>query len=96
MFHGRQIYDKVNKLHERALRIVYNDTVTSFENLMIKDKYFMIHHQNIQLLVIEIYRTIHNLPGGNLSEFFVRNNHNRCKNRSLFGKESFLRIRELR
>ena len=32
MFHGRQINDKINKLHERALRIVYNDTVTSFEN----------------------------------------------------------------
>ena len=27
MFHGRQINDKINKLHERALRIVYNDTV---------------------------------------------------------------------
>ena len=25
MFHGRQINDKTNKLHERALRIVYND-----------------------------------------------------------------------
>ena len=31
MFHGRQINDKINKLHERALRIVYNDTVKSFE-----------------------------------------------------------------
>ena len=72
MFHGRQVNDKINKLHERALRIVYNDTVTSFENWLIKDKSFTIHHQNIQLLVIEIY----NLPGGNLSEFFVRNNHN--------------------
>ena len=76
MFHGRQINDKINKLHERALRIVYNDTVTSFENLLIKDKSFTIHHQNIQLLAIEIYKAIHNLPGGNLSEFFVRNNHN--------------------
>ena len=27
MFHGRQTNDKVNKLHERALRIVYNDTM---------------------------------------------------------------------
>ena len=63
MFHGRQT-------------IVYNDTVTSFENLLIKDKSFTIHHQNIQLLAIEIYKAIHNLPGGNLSEFFVRNNHN--------------------
>ena len=76
MFHGRQINGKINKLHERALRIVYNDTVTSFENLLIKDKSFTIHRQNIQLLAIEIYKAIHNLPGGNLGEFFVRNNHN--------------------
>ena len=76
MFQGRLINDKINKLHERALRIVYNDTVTSFENLLIKDKSFTIHHQNIQLLAIEIYKAIHNLPGGNLSEFFVRNNSN--------------------
>ena len=76
MFHERQINDKINKLHERALRIVYNDTVTSFENLLIKDKSFTIHHQNIQLLAIEIYVAIHKLPGGNISEFFVRNNHN--------------------
>ena len=43
-----QIHDKINKLHERALRIVYNDTVTSFEELLVKDKTFTIHHQNIQ------------------------------------------------
>ena len=30
MFHGRKINDKINKVHERALRIIYNDTVTSF------------------------------------------------------------------
>ena len=76
MFHGRQINDKINELHERAPRIIYNDTVMSFENLLIKDKSFTIHHQNIQLLAIEIYKAIHNLPGGNLSERFVRNNHN--------------------
>ena len=76
MFHGRQINDKINKLHERALRIVYNDTITSFEELLVKDKTFTIHHQNIQSLAIEIYKSMNNLPGGNLSEFFVSNNHN--------------------
>ena len=54
MFNGTQINDKINKLHERALRIVYNDIVTSFEDLLIKDKSFTIHFQNIQLLAIEI------------------------------------------
>ena len=48
MFHGRLINDKVNKLHERALRIVYNDTITSFEELLVKNKTFTIDHQNIQ------------------------------------------------
>ena len=34
MFHVRQINDKINKLYERALRIVYNDTIMSFEKLL--------------------------------------------------------------
>ena len=47
MFHGRKINGKTNKLHKRTLRIVYNDTITSFEELLVKDKTFTIHHQNI-------------------------------------------------
>ena len=31
MFQGRQINDKISKLHAKALRTVYNDTITSFE-----------------------------------------------------------------
>ena len=76
MFHGRQINDKVNKLHERALRIVHNDTVTSLQELLVKDKTFAIDHQNIKSLAIEMYKVVNNLPGGNLSNFFVRHNHN--------------------
>ena len=46
----------------------------SFENLMIKDISFMIHHQNIQSLGIEIYKAITNLLAENLNEFFVTRN----------------------
>ena len=66
MFHGRQINGKINKLYERALRIVYNDTITSFKELLVKDKTFTIYHQNIQTLAIEMYKAMANLPGGNL------------------------------
>ena len=69
MFHIRQIIDKINKLHYRALRIVYNNTVTSFENLLIKDKLSTIHYQNIQSLAIEKDKAIYNLPGGTLLKF---------------------------
>ena len=40
MFHERQINDKIkiNKLRERALRIVYNDIFTLFEECELKMK----------------------------------------------------------
>ena len=83
MFHGKQINNKINKLHERALRIVYNEAITSSEELLVKDKTFTIHHQNIKSLAIEMYKAVNNLPRGNLSEFFVRKNHN-CNQLELY------------
>ena len=47
-----------------------------FEELLVKDKTFTIHRQNIQSLAIEMYKAVNNLLGGNPSDFFVRNNHN--------------------
>ena len=56
MFYGRQSNRKINKLHERALRVVYNDYESSFDDLLQKDNSFSIHHQNIQSLAIQIYK----------------------------------------
>ena len=55
MFHSRRTNNKFNRLHERALRIVYNDDVSTFHELLAMDKSFYIHHQNIQRLLNEIY-----------------------------------------
>ena len=54
MFHSRSSNTKINRLHERALRLVYNDFQSTFDELLIRDKSFLIHHQNIQTLAIEI------------------------------------------
>ena len=75
MIHGRQITGKIYRLHASSLRIVYNYTTTSFEELLVKDKTFTIHHQNIQSLAIETYKDVNDLPGGNVSEVLLRNNH---------------------
>ena len=48
MFHSRKVNSKINHLQERSLRIVYNDYITSFEDLLKKDNSFKIHHKNIQ------------------------------------------------
>ena len=50
--------NKINRLHEGALPIVYNDYEPSFEQLLIKDDSCCVHHQNIHRLMIQIYKKI--------------------------------------
>ena len=45
MCHGRSLNNKVNHIHERALRIVYQDFLSSFSALRVKDNLFTIHQK---------------------------------------------------
>ena len=63
---------QINRLHEGALRIVYYDNVLTFDQLLAMDKSFCIHHQNIQRLLIEIYKALHDSSGNSLKELFVK------------------------
>ena len=58
MFNSRQINHKINKLHERTLRIVYNDHFLSFEELLSKYKSVTVPQQNLQILATELYPEI--------------------------------------
>ena len=40
MFHGRQINNRINFLYERALRMIYDDSTSSFVSLLVKDNSF--------------------------------------------------------
>ena len=54
---------------------MYNDSVSSFQDLLNKDNSFTIHHQNIKSLATEICKTLrkgkNNLPGGTFEGFFT-------------------------
>ena len=64
--------NKYGRIHERALRIVYDDDVSTFHQLLAMDKFFCIHHQNIQRLIIEIYKALHDTSGNSPKELFVK------------------------
>ena len=58
MFCSRSCNNKIDKLQERALRLVYDDFESSFDILLNKNKSFSIHHQNIQKLMFEVYKSL--------------------------------------
>ena len=74
MFHSRTTSNKINKLHERALRLVYADYGSTFEELLEKDHSFTVHHYNIQTLCIELYKVFTGQSQTIFSDLFERKN----------------------
>ena len=72
MFYSRRTNNKINRLHQRALRIVYDDDVSIFDQLLAMEKSFCIHHQNIQRLLIEIYKVLRDISGNISKELLVK------------------------
>ena len=69
MFHGGEVNQRINRLHERALRLVYNDYCSTFEHLL-----DTVHHSNLHFLSIELYKVVNVLTTNVFSNIFLRNN----------------------
>ena len=50
----------VNKVYETTLRLIYQDN-SNFRVLLEKQKEFLIHQINLQVLMTEIYETLNNI-----------------------------------
>ena len=61
MYHSRTNNRKINRLHERWLRIIYNDKQPSFSKLLEKYSSVSVHMINIRSLAIEIFRASRNI-----------------------------------
>ena len=72
MLYSRSRNNKVNKLHERALRILYKDDISTFEQLLKKDGSVTMHDRNMQRLAIEMYKVKYNIVPCPLAEFVTK------------------------
>ena len=61
MCHSRIVNSKINKLHERSLRIVYNNKRSSFKELLETDKSVSTHIKNLHVLATEMFKVYRNI-----------------------------------
>ena len=75
MNHNKAINNKINNLHERALRLIYNDHCSNFQELLQKDNAMTIHQKNIQALAVLMYKVANNIAPTVVSELFSFSNN---------------------
>ena len=61
MFCSRTSNNMINRLHERSLRIVNDDENSDFKSLLEMNNEVSIHHRNLQVLMIELYKIKQNI-----------------------------------
>ena len=73
VFHSRENNRKINRLHERCLRTIYNDKQSSFNELLEKDGSASIHERNLQVLATEMYKISNGLSTPLMKDIFSIN-----------------------
>ena len=71
MSHSRTMNNRINKIHEKTLRLVYKDEKNlSLDDLLKKDKSVSIHQRNLQVLATEIYKARNDLGPEIIEDIF--------------------------
>ena len=81
MNHRRKLNNRINGVHERALRLVYGEYRSSFEELLEKDNSVTIHQRNLQTLALEVFKVkIDIVPDIRKTLFQVKHPHCSLRN----------------
>ena len=70
MFDSQALNNKINRLHERCLRIVQIDKRYTFNELLEKDNSVSIHYRNIQALAIDMFKVANGMSPVIMNEIF--------------------------
>ena len=76
MCHSRTINNKINHSHERCLRVIYNDKILSFKELLERDRSVPIHSRNLQIRATGMFKVYNNVAPPIFTEIFDKRNPN--------------------
>ena len=79
MFCGRTANKEINRVQKRALRILLKDFDASFDDLLIRNEEKTVHVQNLQKLMIEVYKSLNHENPSFLWDLFTRKEIMRIK-----------------
>ena len=74
MFCSKAANFNINRVHKRALRAVYNEPSLDLDELLTLDNGLRIHNRNIQILLIEIYKSISKINPEIMWDIFIQKN----------------------
>lgn len=84
--HSRKLNNRINLIHERGLRMVYEDYTSTFEELLQKDGSVTIHHRNIQLVAVAMFKVRNGICPEIMKDLFQLNEGPNGKIRFLIPK----------
>ena len=71
MFCDRTLNNKINHIHERALRITHKDMRSDFDTMLLSDNSVPLHIRNLQLLMTEVFKTKLSLNPSFMKDIFA-------------------------
>ena len=81
MFSSKGCYKRVNKIHERSLRLILNDYKLSFDSLRSTLNEKTIHQRCINNLLTEAYEYLNGYSPDLMNDgFYLRQNHYNLRN----------------
>ena len=73
MFSRKTLYHKIEKIHHRTLKVIYQSE-ESYENLLLESSSVSIHQRHLRFLVTEIYKSTTQINPEFMWPYFTYNN----------------------
>ena len=74
--------NKINRLHERCLRLIYKDKKSSFVELLEVDSSVSVHDRNLRALATDINKIYHGISPTIMKEIVTLRHQNQCNLRN--------------